>query len=241
MNTNGHGYVYEFAEGDKDHKDLLGGKGANLAEMTNLGLPVPPGFIITTEACRYYLAHGEEPPGLRDEVDVHLRRLESERGKALGAADDPLLVSVRSGAKFSMPGMMDTVLDIGLNDASVVGLAAEARDERFAWDSYRRLLQMFGDTVLGVDGGLFATALELRKRAKNAASDLDLDVTDLKTLVEEFKQIIIDETGREFPQDPRAQLDMTIRAVFDSWNTERARIYRRAGTHPRMISAPRST
>src|SRR5207244_1815028 len=148
-------YVYDFAEGNKDLKDLLGGKGANLAEMTNIGLPVPPGFTITTEACQAYLSSGDVPAGLAEEVSEHLAGLERARGKTLGDPADPLLVSVRSGAKFSMPGMMETVLNIGLNDASVQGLATQAGDQRFAWDSYRRLLQMFGKTVLGIDGERF--------------------------------------------------------------------------------------
>jgi pyruvate,orthophosphate dikinase len=228
-------YVYDFAEGNKDLKDLLGGKGANLAEMTNLGLPVPPGFTITTEACRVYLTQGHEPPALRDEVAAHLTRLEAARGKHLGAADDPLLVSVRSGAKFSMPGMMDTVLDIGLNDASVKGLATQTADERDAWDSYRRLIQMFGKTVLGIDGALFDAALDAAKRARNAQSDLDLDTADLHALVDEYKHIIRDQSGRDFPQDPREQLDMAIRAVFDSWNTERALVYRRQEQIPEEL------
>src|SRR5690348_5680385 len=141
-------YVYDFSEGSKDQKDLLGGKGANLAEMANLGLPVPPGFTISTDACRAFLSEGREPESLADEVSTHLRSLEEAMDKELGQADDPLLVSVRSGAKFSMPGMMDTVLNVGLTDDSVHGLAAAADDERFAWDSYRRLIQMFGTTVL---------------------------------------------------------------------------------------------
>src|SRR5579875_36429 len=156
-------------------KDLLGGKGANLAEMTNLGLPVPPGFTITTEACRVYLATGAPPPELAAEVDEHLARLEQVMGRKLGDPDDPLLVSVRSGAKFSMPGMMDTVLNIGLNDASVNGLAKQGGNERFAWDSYRRLLSMFGKTVLGADGELFEHALDEAKTAKGTTSDLDLE------------------------------------------------------------------
>jgi pyruvate,orthophosphate dikinase len=220
-------FVYDFTEGNKDLKDLLGGKGANLAEMTNLGLPVPPGFTITTEACKVYLDSGSEPPALRDEVSAHLDALEKRMGKKLGQADNPLLVSVRSGAKFSMPGMMDTVLNIGLSDASVAGLAAQAGDERFAWDSYRRLIQMFGKTVLGVDGELFEEALEEAKRAKGASTDVDLDAGDLKTLVETFKGIVSGQTGRDFPQDPREQMDLAIRAVFDSWNGDRAKLYRR--------------
>ncbi|MFG1806199.1 pyruvate, phosphate dikinase [Streptomyces sp. NPDC049040] len=220
-------FVYDFTEGNKDLKDLLGGKGANLAEMTNLGLPVPPGFTITTEACREYLESGAEPAALCDEVSAHLDALEQRMGKRLGQADDPLLVSVRSGAKFSMPGMMDTVLNIGLSDASVAGLAAQADNERFAWDSYRRLVQMFGKTVMGVDGDLFEEALETAKQARGADSDLGLDAADLRQLVEDFKRIVVKETGREFPQEPREQMDLAVRAVFDSWNTDRAKLYRR--------------
>ncbi|GAA0923331.1 pyruvate, phosphate dikinase [Streptomyces thermoalcalitolerans] len=220
-------YVYDFTEGNKDLKDLLGGKGANLAEMTNLGLPVPPGFTITTEACKVYLESGEEPAALRDEVSAHLEALEQKMGKKLGQPDNPLLVSVRSGAKFSMPGMMDTVLNIGLSDKSVQGLAKQAGDERFAWDSYRRLIQMFGKTVLGVDGDLFEDALDKAKQAKKVTDDTELDAADLKKLVTRFKKIVKSETGRDFPQDPREQMDLAIRAVFDSWNGERARLYRR--------------
>ncbi|MCX4732201.1 pyruvate, phosphate dikinase [Streptomyces sp. NBC_01363] len=223
----GEKFVYDFTEGNKDLKDLLGGKGANLAEMTNLGLPVPPGFTITTEACKVYLESGEEPAALRAEVSAHLDALEARMGKRLGQADDPLLVSVRSGAKFSMPGMMDTVLNIGLSDESVVGLTAQAGDERFAWDSYRRLIQMFGKTVLGVDGDLFEEALEAAKEAKGVTVDVDLDAADLKKLVEHFKKIVARDAGRDFPQDPREQMDLAIKAVFDSWNTDRAKLYRR--------------
>ncbi|MEU3951204.1 pyruvate, phosphate dikinase [Streptomyces achromogenes] len=220
-------FVYDFTEGNKDLKDLLGGKGANLAEMTNLGLPVPPGFTITTEACKVYLDSGEEPAALRDEVSAHLDALERKMGKKLGQADNPLLVSVRSGAKFSMPGMMDTVLNIGLSDASVQGLATQAGDERFAWDSYRRLIQMFGKTVLGVDGDLFEEALDKAKTAKKVTVDTDLEAADLKKLVTTFKKIVKKEAGREFPQDPREQMDLAIKAVFDSWNGDRAKLYRR--------------
>jgi pyruvate,orthophosphate dikinase len=220
-------FVYDFAEGDRDQKDLLGGKGANLAEMTNLGLPVPPGFTITTEACRAYLAHGRQPDGMGDEVTEHLTALEKTMGKQLGQSDDPLLVSVRSGAKFSMPGMMETVLNVGLNDSSVHGLAAQAGDERFAWDSYRRLVQMFGATVLGIEGEHFAEALDAAKRAKGTKNDLDLDAADLATLVETFKGVVREHADRDFPQDPREQMDLAVRAVFDSWNSARAAIYRR--------------
>ena len=159
-------FVYDFTEGNKDLKDLLGGKGANLAEMTNIGLPVPPGFTITTDACRYYLANGTTPEGLDDEVAAHLEALEQAMGRKLGDPGDPLLVSVRSGAKFSMPGMMDTVLNIGLSDESVLGLAKQSGNERFAWDAYRRLIQMFGKTVLGVDGEYFEHALDARSRPR---------------------------------------------------------------------------
>ncbi|MFD5497242.1 pyruvate, phosphate dikinase [Streptomyces sp. NPDC001812] len=220
-------FVYDFTEGNKDLKDLLGGKGANLAEMTNLGLPVPPGFTITTEACKVYLDSGEEPAALRDEVSAHLDALEAAMGKKLGQAEDPLLVSVRSGAKFSMPGMMDTVLNIGLSDKSVQGLAKQAGDDRFAWDSYRRLIQMFGKTVLGVDGDLFEDALEAAKTAKKVTVDTELEAADLKKLVTRFKKIVKTEAGRDFPQDPREQMDLAIHAVFDSWNTDRAKLYRR--------------
>jgi pyruvate,orthophosphate dikinase len=220
-------FVYDFTEGNKDLKDLLGGKGANLAEMTNLGLPVPPGFTITTEACKVYLDSGEEPAALRDEVSAHLDALEQRMGKKLGQADNPLLVSVRSGAKFSMPGMMDTVLNIGLSDKSVQGLAQQAGDDRFAWDSYRRLIQMFGKTVLGVDGDLFEEALEAAKAAKKVTVDTELEAADLKKLVTKFKKIVKTEAGRDFPQDPREQMDLAIKAVFDSWNGDRAKLYRR--------------
>jgi pyruvate,orthophosphate dikinase len=220
-------YVYDFAEGSKDMNDLLGGKGANLAEMTNLGLPVPPGFTVTTEACRAYLRSGVEPDGLAEEITSHLGALEARMGKRLGQSDDPLLVSVRSGAKFSMPGMMETVLNVGLNDQSVRGLARQAGDERFAFDSYRRLIQMFGKTVLGIDGEHFEAELERAKRGKGVASDVDLDAGDLRALVETFKQVVVDRAGRAFPQEPREQLDLALRAVFDSWNTERAVLYRR--------------
>ena len=220
-------YVKDFSEGDKDQKDLLGGKGANLAEMTRLGLPVPPGFTITTEACRAYMRTGQVPPELRVEVTMAVRHLEDQLGRRLGDFHEPLLVSVRSGAKFSMPGMMETVLNVGLNDASVQGLAALSGDERFAWDSYRRLIQMFGRTVLDIDGDLFADALDKAKAARGVTADVDLDAADLRNLVDTYKQIVRDESGREFPQHPREQLDMAIVAVFDSWGTERAQLYRR--------------
>ena len=220
-------YVYDFSEGDKSMKDLLGGKGANLAEMTKLGLPVPPGFTITTEACRAYLKDSTVPESLATEVTRALRGVEDQMGRHLGDPSDPLLVSVRSGAKFSMPGMMETVLNIGLNDKSVLGLAAVSGNERFAWDSYRRLIQMFGKTVLDIDGDLFSDALDNLKAERGVKADTELTAEDLKGLVETFKGIVKEQTGNDFPQDPRTQMDMGIEAVFRSWNTERARIYRR--------------
>ena len=220
-------YVYDFSEGDKSMKDLLGGKGANLAEMTKLGLPVPPGFTITTEACRAYLKESTVPESLATEVTRALRGVEDTMGRRLGDPSDPLLVSVRSGAKFSMPGMMETVLNIGLNDESVLGLAAVSGNERFAWDSYRRLIQMFGKTVLDIDGDLFSDALDELKAERGVKGDTELTAEDLKGLVDTFKGIVKEQTGNDFPQDPRTQMDMGIEAVFRSWNTERARIYRR--------------
>ena len=220
-------YVYDFSEGDKSMKDLLGGKGANLAEMTKLGLPVPPGFTITTEACRAYLKESAVPETLATEVTRALRGVEDQMGRHLGDPADPLLVSVRSGAKFSMPGMMETVLNIGLNDESVLGLAAVSGNERFAWDSYRRLIQMFGKTVLDIDGDLFSDALDDLKAERGVKGDTELTAEDLKGLVDTFKGIVKEQTGKDFPQDPRTQMDMGIEAVFRSWNTERARIYRR--------------
>ncbi|HCT76395.1 MAG TPA: pyruvate, phosphate dikinase [Micromonosporaceae bacterium] len=203
-------YVYDFSEGHKGLKDLLGGKGANLCEMVRLGLPVPPGFIITTEACRAYLHDGKPPVSLESEVDEHLSALERSMGRKLGDPSDPLLVSVRSGAKFSMPGMMETVLNVGLTDQSVLGLAKSSGNEHFAWDSYRRLIQMFGKTVCGVPN--FPHPEEGQ---------------DPRDTVTEYKRIFREHTGRDFPQDPREQMDMAVSAVFDSWNTERAVIYRR--------------
>jgi pyruvate, orthophosphate dikinase len=228
-------YVFDFTEGDKSQKDLLGGKGANLAEMTNLGLPVPPGFTITTEACREYLSRGREPSELRVQVTMALRQLEDTIGRRLGDRHDPLLVSVRSGAAFSMPGMMETVLNIGLNDASVKGLAEESGDERFAWDSYRRLLQMFGKTVLDIPGEVFSDALDKAKSTKGVSSDVGLEVDDLRKLVGVFKDAVHEHSGEEFPQHPREQLDMAINAVFNSWNTDRARLYRRRERIPQHL------
>ena len=221
-------WVYDFSEGDASQKNLLGGKGANLAEMTNLGLPVPPGFTITTEACNAYRKAGQEfPDGLLDEAAEHRKSLEEAMGRAIGDPKDPLLVSVRSGAPFSMPGMMDTVLNVGLNDDSVEGLIAQTESERFAWDSYRRLLQMYGKTVMGVEGELFEEAIEAAKEKKGVSNDVELDTEDLKELVGRFKEIVAKEAGRDFPQDPTEQLHLSIEAVFRSWDNRRARDYRR--------------
>jgi pyruvate,orthophosphate dikinase len=221
-------YVYAFSEGNRDQKYLLGGKGANLAEMTSLGLPVPPGFTITTEACKAYMAAGDTmPEGLMDEVAQARSALEAEVGKRLGDDADPLLVSVRSGAPFSMPGMMDTVLNLGLNDESVKGLAKQTGNERFAQDSYRRFVQMFGKIVLGISGERFEHALSQAVEARRVASETALDASDLAAVVETFKGIVSEETGQEFPQDPDLQLAHAIEAVFRSWNGRRARDYRR--------------
>ncbi len=222
-------YVYDFSEGNKDMKDLLGGKGANLAEMTNMGLPVPPGFTITTEACLTFLKQGGAPPEMLQEAGEHLATLQEAMGKTLGDADDPLLVSVRSGAKFSMPGMMDTVLNLGLTDASVEGLAKQTEgDTRFARDAYRRFIQMFSKIVMDVPADAFEGALDEAKERKGSnAQDTDLDDDDLAALIDRFKAIYREHTGEDFPQDPKDQLRLAIDAVFRSWNGRRARDYRR--------------
>jgi pyruvate,orthophosphate dikinase len=211
-------YVYDFIEGNKDLKDLLGGKGANLAEMTRMGLPVPPGFTITTEACQEYLRTGAMPLGLLAEVERHLQLVQTRMGQVFGDSRDPLLVSVRSGAKFSMPGMMETILNIGLNDSSVLGLAERSHNERFAWDSYRRLIQMFGRTVYDIPADEFAE-----------------DADDPKEVVEAYKKIFHAHTGRDFPQAIHEQLYLAIGAVFRSWNSERAVLYRRQERIPQDL------
>ncbi|GID91553.1 pyruvate, phosphate dikinase [Amorphoplanes digitatis] len=228
-------YVYDFVEGDKDLKDLLGGKGANLAEMTRMGLPVPPGFTITTEACREYLRTGSTPAGLFAEVELHLRAVQTRTGKSLGDPDDPLLLSVRSGGRFSMPGMMETILDIGLNDASVAGLARQSADERFAWDSYRRLIQMFGKTAFDIPGEDFETELANARDAAGAATDADLTAAQLRDLVHAYKKVFQAHTGRDFPQAPHEQLFLAVTAVFKSWNAERAVLYRRQERIPQDL------
>jgi len=224
-------YVYffskDFSEGKKEMKDLLGGKGANLAEMSNLKLPIPPGFTITTEVCDLYYKNDKNyPEGLEQEVENNLRRLEELMGKKLGDSDDPLLVSVRSGAAVSMPGMMDTVLNLGLNDRSAEGLAKRTGNDRFAYDSYRRFIQMFGNVVLEIEHENFEEVLERVKKEKGVTGDLDLDADDLKTVVAGYKKLVKEKTGEEFPQAPIAQLWKSINAVFGSWNNPRANKYR---------------
>lgn len=220
-------YTYAFEEGNRDQKYLLGGKGANLAEMTNLGLPVPPGFVISTEACKDYVRTNEFPQGLQEEVDSKVEQLQNKLGKKLGDPNDPLLVSVRSGAPFSMPGMMDTVLNLGLNDESVKGLEKQTNNARFAYDSYRRFIQMFSKVVLRVEGHMFEEAIKELKERKNVKLDTDLSADDFKDLITEFKNIVSRNTSQGFPSDPREQLKLSILAVFESWNNKRAIDYRR--------------
>ena len=225
-------YVFGFDEPAEGGKELLGGKGAGLAEMTALGVPVPAGFTITTDACRDYLEKRELPEGLQAEIDEHLGALEEKAGKRFGDPRDPLLVSVRSGAAISMPGMMDTILNLGLNDDAVAGLAGTTANERFAQDSYRRLIQMYGEVVEGVDAGRFEEALADLKKQRGAQQDVDLSADDLKALVSTFKEIYEHETGNAFPEDAREQLARAVRAVFDSWDNPRAQVYRRAHNIP---------
>jgi len=224
-------YIYAFgggnADGNGEMKGLLGGKGAGLAEMTRAGLPVPPGFTITTEACNDYFSAGEKlPDGLWQDVQAAMGEVERETGKGFGGRDNPLLVSVRSGSKFSMPGMMDTVLNLGLNEETLPGLIALTQNERFGWDAYRRFIHMFGRIVLGVPGERFDEALDQAKHRRDAKADTDLDATALRELVGTYKGIVKDATGRDFPTDPNEQLDLAIRAVFGSWFGKRAVDYR---------------
>jgi pyruvate, orthophosphate dikinase len=221
-------YVFDFDEPAEGGKELLGGKGAGLAEMTALGIPVPGGFTITTDACRDYLQARELPEGLEPEIDEHLGALEEKTGKRFGDPREPLLVSVRSGAAISMPGMMDTILNLGLNDDALEGLAGTTGNARFAQDSYRRLIQMFGEVVDGIDGARFEEALAKLKKQRGAQQDVDLTADDLEKLVSTFKEIFEQETGSAFPQDAREQLTRAVRAVFDSWDTPRAQVYRGA-------------
>ena len=228
-------WVYDFSEGSRDMRDLLGGKGANVAEMTRvLGAErVPAGFTITTEACVAYMkADQEEPEGMAEQVADALERLEEQAGKKLGDNDDPLLVSVRSGARESMPGMLDTVLNLGMNDESVEGLAKQTENDRFAWDSYRRFVQMFGNVARGMPGEAFEDAIKEAKEERGVETDTDLDTDDLKALTEKFKEAYKEHTGDDFPQDPQEQLRLSIRAVFDSWTGERAVSYRRLNRIP---------
>jgi pyruvate,orthophosphate dikinase len=225
-------YVFDFDEPATGGRELLGGKGIGLAEMTQMGVPVPAGFTITTDACRAYLRSGDLPDGLELEVEEHVARLEQRTGKRFGSDEDPLLVSVRSGAAVSMPGMMDTILNLGLNNAAAEGLAARTGNARFAFDSYRRLIQMFGEVVDGIDGHRFESALGTLKQHRGVQHDTDLSADDLRELVETFKQIYRDDAGAEFASDARQQLMRAVRAVFESWNTPRARVYRRAHTIP---------
>src|SRR5438552_14590678 len=228
MPTNGR-FVYDFDEPSEGGRELLGGKGMGLAEMTQLGVPVPAGFTVTTDACRAYMLNGKElPEELEPEIERHLSALEEKTGKRFGDAGDPLLVSVRSGAAVSMPGMMDTILNLGLNDEAVQGLAVRTENARFAHDSYRRLIQMYGEVVDGIDAHRFEQALTDLKAARGVSQDVDLTAEDLAELVETFKRIYHDETGTDFPQDAREQLARAVRAVFDSWETPRAQVYRRA-------------
>ena len=226
-------HVYDFSAAAELGRELLGGKGAGLAEMTAIGIPVPAGFTVTTAACIEYVQNGRKlPPGLEEEIAAHLEGLEEATGKRFGDAQDPLLVSVRSGAAVSMPGMMDTILNLGLNDESVEGLARATGNERFAWDAYRRLVQMYGNVVEGVDAHAFEQALAALKESRRVRNDVDLRADDLRELVERFKEIYRDGTGSDFPQDPRVQLGRAVRAVFDSWETPRAQVYRRANGIP---------
>ncbi|MDI3327717.1 MAG: pyruvate, phosphate dikinase [Alicyclobacillaceae bacterium] len=226
-------YIYAFDEGRGDMRDLLGGKGAGLAEMTRAGFPVPEGFTITTRACRAYFSAGASwPEGLLDQLSEALGRLEEKTGLRLGDPSRPLLVSVRSGAVFSMPGMMDTILNLGLNDVTVEGLARLTGQDRFAWDCYRRLIQMYGDVVLGVPHHAFERVIEEQKRKRGVRLDTELTADDWRAVTEAFKDLVLAKTKRPFPQDPREQLEGAVRAVFESWNNQRAVVYRRIHNIP---------
>src|ERR1700680_4862057 len=232
-------YVYFFgagkADGNGKMKDQLGGKGAGLAEMTNASLPVPPGFTIQTEACREYMRHGGVSQDVDGQMEVALGRLEQLQGQKLGKGDNPLLVSVRSGAKFSMPGMMDTILNLGLNDQSVEALARRSSNPRFAYDSYRRLIQMFGNVVLEIPKSAFDEVFDAKKKQKKTKLDTDLDAKALKEIIGEYKKVVKKHTKRDFPQDPHEQLIMARDAVFRSWQNERAKHYRRINNIDDML------
>jgi len=226
-------YVYLFEEGNTSLRSLLGGKGADLAEMTGLGLPVPPGLTVTTEACNYYSQHSRRfPEGLEQEIMAKMKAVESRTGRVFGDPSNPLLVSVRSGAPISMPGMMDTVLNLGLNDKTVQGLISQTRNERFAYDSYRRFVQMFGKVVMNVKGDDFEAIIQKHKDTLNVRQDIELDTKTLMSMVHEFKQLINRKTGQDFPEDPFQQLRMATAAVFESWNGHRAVVYRQANKIP---------
>lgn len=229
-------YVYFFGEGKREMKKLLGGKGADLSEMTNMGLPVPYGFTITTEVCNLFYDLGKRyPEGLEEQIEEDLKKLEEKMGMVFGDEKNPLLVSVRSGAAISMPGMMDTVLNLGLNDKTIITLMEKTKNERFGWDSYRRFVQMFGSVVMDVEHDKFEEALQSKKDKKNVKFDTELTAEDLKELVEDYKKIIKEAKGKNFPQDPREQLEMSIDAVFDSWNNKRAVSYRNLHNIPHNI------
>src|SRR3954465_2406066 len=225
-------FVYDFDEPSDGGRELLGGKGIGLAEMTQLGIPVPAGFTITTDACRAYMREHGLPKGLMTEVERHVTALEERSGKRFGDEHDPLLVSVRSGAAVSMPGMMDTILNLGLNDTAVEGVAESTGNPRFAYDSYRRLIQLYGEVVEGGAAPRSENALTELKRARGVEQDVDLTADDLRELVATFKGIYEQGTGRGFPQEPGEQLARAVRAVFDSWDTPRAQVYRRANGIP---------
>jgi len=225
-------YVYFFDEGNKDMKKLLGGKGANLAEMTKMGIPVPKGFTITSEACIEYTNDKKFPEGLLEQIDKNLRTLEKNAGKIFGDPENPLLVSVRSGAAISMPGMMDTILNLGLNENTIQGIISKTKDERFAYDSYRRFIQMFGNVVMGIKSEFFEEILEMIKEKQKVEIDADIDTEGLKEIVRKYKELVKKETGREFPDNPKQQLNMAIEAVFSSWDNKRAITYRKINKIP---------
>ena len=229
----GYKYVYQFSEGNGSMRELLGGKGANLAEMTNLGMPVPQGFTVTTEACtRYYQDGRTIAPEIQEEILTYLAKLEEITGKQFGSAENPLLVSVRSGARASMPGMMDTILNLGLNDTVVVGFAKKTNNPRFAYDSYRRFIQMFSDVVMELSKKRFEEIIDEVKAAKGVTQDVELDTDDMKGLVDRFKAFYKEEKGEDFPQDPKVQLMEAVKAVFRSWDNPRANVYRRMNEIP---------
>ena len=228
-------WVYMFSEGDATQRNLLGGKGANLAEMTKIGLPVPQGFTVSTEACNEYLKNSKLTDEMVDQIKEHLTKLQTIAEKKFGDEKDPLLVSVRSGARISMPGMMDTILNLGLNDQTVLGLAANTGNDRFAYDSYRRFIQMFGDVVQEINSQKFEAVLDEIKSRNNYKYDTELTTQDLKEVVKRYKDIILSETGNPFPQQPAEQLFMSVEAVFRSWDNPRAIVYRDLNDIPKDI------